>query len=91
MRAPSAKLVVMEPSLESVLFHKGVDRMVVSRFCCRSCRRTPLAGERVFVLDSGHAVCALCHAGLSEAGREGAEPHLVHAAERPLAVRTLAA
>lgn len=81
----------MEPSLESVLFHKGVGAMVMGRVHCDACRRTPLAGERMYVLESGHAVCALCRDDLPEKKRAGAEARLVHAAERPLAVRAIAA
>ena len=79
----------MGASLEAILLRKGLGSMAVSREHCRACRRTPLAGERMYVLSSGRAVCALCRAGLPPEKREGAQAHLVHAAERPLAVRTL--
>ncbi len=79
----------MRLSLESMLLRKGLGSMAVSREHCRACRRTPLAGERVYVLSSGRTVCALCRARLPGDKREGAEAHLVHAAERPLAVRSL--
>ncbi|MEJ7717687.1 MAG: hypothetical protein WKF31_06810 [Thermoleophilaceae bacterium] len=72
-----------------MLLRKGLGSMAVSREHCRGCRRTPLAGERIYVLASGRTVCALCRARLPQEKREGAQAHLVHAAERPLAVRSL--
>lgn len=81
----------MPLNLESMLLRKGLGAMEVTREHCRACRRTPLPGERMYVLASGRTVCTLCSARLPAEKREGAEAHLVHAARRPLTVRTLSA
>ena len=53
---------------------------------CSRCRRTPLIGERLFVLESERALCELCHAQLPERKRGAVRTEMVHASERRLAV-----
>ena len=46
--------------LELALLRRGLHDMTVGLDRCRQCRRTPLMGERVYVLDSGVLLCELC-------------------------------
>lgn len=53
---------------------------------CASCKRTPLAGERLHELDSGTLLCDLCFGALPEEHRLAVRSQRVGASERPLAV-----
>jgi len=53
---------------------------------CSRCRRTPLVGERLHVLESERSVCDLCWSGLPESKRAEIRIERVHASERPLGV-----
>ena len=47
--------------LELALLRHGVDQRAAGRECCARCGRTPLVGERVYLLDErGAVVCELC-------------------------------
>jgi hypothetical protein len=74
--------------LDSLLLRKGLGAVASSRELCRRCGRTPLPGERMYVLGSARSVCALCRPHPSEEMREDAQGHLVHARERPLPIRS---
>jgi hypothetical protein len=69
-------------NLGSLLLRRGLGAMTSSRDLCRGCGRTPLSGERMYVLASGRRVCALCRAALPEDVRDDAEARLVPARER---------
>jgi len=50
------------PDLEIALLRRSVhDLAQTSERCCR-CGRSPLIGERVYVLDHGDTICELCRA-----------------------------
>jgi hypothetical protein len=53
---------------------------------CSSCKRTPLAGERLHELDSGPLLCDLCFGALPEEHRLAVSSQRVGASERRLAV-----
>lgn len=57
---------------------------------CSRCRRTPLVGELVHVLESERLVCQLCVTRLRARDGEPVRSERVHAG-RPLAVAPLAA
>jgi len=49
--------------LELALLRRGVDQRAAGRECCSRCGRTPLLGERVYMLDErGRWSCELCRA-----------------------------
>ncbi len=81
----------MEATLGSMLLRKGVGAMLGGRESCASCRRTPLPGEVLYVLESGRSVCALCRSREPASKREGARPKRVHADKRMLTVSSRAA
>ena len=51
------------PKLELALLRRGLEDMAEGCERCERCRRTPLIGERVYVIDSGAVVCELCRTG----------------------------
>ena len=53
---------------------------------CSKCERTPLAGERLHEMDTGHVLCDLCLVQLPEENRRAVRSERVHAGERALAV-----
>jgi hypothetical protein len=50
------------PELQVALMRRAVDRCDADRERCRSCRRTPLVGERVYLDERGALFCELCRA-----------------------------
>jgi hypothetical protein len=48
--------------LERALLRRGVVQRTADTERCERCRRTPLIGERVYVLDRGGVCCELCRA-----------------------------
>lgn len=58
---------------------------------CSRCRRSPLVGELMHVLESGRRVCSLCVASLPSRQGPPVGSERVHASERPLAVMQRAA
>ena len=58
---------------------------------CSSCKRTPLAGERLHELDSGRLLCDLCFGALPKERRLAVSSQRVGASERRLAVGPRAA
>jgi hypothetical protein len=48
------------PDLELALLRRGLDDLAADCERCHRCRRTPLIGERVYLLESGAIVCELC-------------------------------
>lgn len=52
---------------------------------CASCRRTPLAGERLHELESGRQLCQLCFTKLPDGKRIAVRSRRVHADERHVA------
>ena len=48
------------PDFELALLRRGVDELSAHCERCRHCHRTPLIGERVYVLASGSILCELC-------------------------------
>jgi hypothetical protein len=74
------------PDLASILVRSSIGTLSRSQASCESCRRTPLAGERMHELDGGRTLCDLCFAGLPEEHRVAVRTERVHASERRLAV-----
>lgn len=74
-----------------MLLRKGVGSMMSDRATCSKCRRTPLAGELLHVLERGRVVCTLCLAGLPADEQSPVRSERVHASERHVAVAPRAA
>ena len=64
--------------LELALLRRGLDERLAGSERCTCCRRTPLAGERVYVYDDGMIACALCRQRRQETPRQ---TRLVHGPE----------
>jgi hypothetical protein len=72
--------------IASVLLRKSLGALDADRSTCSRCRRTPLTGELMHELESGHDVCSLC---LAKAGGRDGDPvrtERVRATDKPLAV-----
>jgi hypothetical protein len=74
------------PELASILVRSSIGALPPSTVACGSCRRTPLAGERMHELDGGPTLCDLCFAVLPDDLRVAVRTERVHASERRLAV-----
>jgi hypothetical protein len=72
--------------LAYMLLRKGVGSMKSDRDVCSKCRRTPLPGELLHVLEKGSIVCSLCLRELPEAEQNPVRSDRVHASRRHLAV-----
>ena len=69
-----------------MLLRRSLGSVAPANDNCGTCRRTPLAGERLHELDSGRVVCDLCLAGLPEQDRHAVRSERIHASETRLAV-----
>jgi hypothetical protein len=72
--------------IASILLRNSLGSLHSDRAQCSGCRRTPLIGELMHVLESGRQVCSLC---LSETGGREGEPvrsERVRATDKKLAV-----
>ena len=69
-----------------MLVRSSIGTLATTAASCGDCRRTPLAGERVHVLDGGRMLFDLCFAGLPEDRRKAVRTERVHASDRRLAV-----
>jgi hypothetical protein len=76
----------MSAELASALLRKGVGAMASDRPRCSSCRRTPVPGELLHLLESGRVLCSLCLAKLPEDERGAVRSERMHASERHIAV-----
>ena len=47
-------------ALELALLRQGVEHRDATHERCARCHRTPLAGERIYVTETGPVLCALC-------------------------------
>jgi hypothetical protein len=74
-----------------MILRKSLGSMSSDRADCSKCRRTPLAGELLHVLESGRSVCSLCLRELPATEQNPVRSERVHASERPLAVAPRAA
>jgi hypothetical protein len=72
--------------LARILLRKGVGSMTSDRTKCSKCRRTPLPGELLHVLETGRSVCSLCLRELPATEQNPVRSERVHASERRLAV-----
>ena len=54
--------------LERALLRRGMNQRKATRTGCIRCRRTPLVGERVYLIEPEKMLCELCRP------REGASP-----------------
>jgi hypothetical protein len=53
--------------LELALLRRGVKERKAKRRACARCDRTPLVGERVYMIETGVMVCELCRSGDADA------------------------
>ena len=74
------------PDLASIIVRTSIGMLPSTAASCGSCRRTPLAGERMHELDRGPTLCDLCFAVLPDEQRVAVRSERVHASERRLAV-----
>ena len=74
------------PDLASILVRRSVGALSSGQPQCHSCRRTPLAGERLSETDGGRHLCELCVVETHASGHV-ISVHRVHASERQLPVR----
>jgi len=81
----------MASEIASTLLRTSLQTLTNDRAQCSRCRRTPLTGELMHVLESGRHVCALCVGRLPERDGEPIRSERVHASDRPLAVVARAA
>jgi CRISPR/Cas system-associated protein Cas10 (large subunit of type III CRISPR-Cas system) len=79
------------PDLASLLLRNSVRSVVSGRDGCSVCHRSPLVGEALHEMDSGHWLCDLCLAELPEEERRAVRSERVHASERHLPVAPKAA
>ena len=79
----------MAREIASVIFETSLRALTTDR--CSHCRRTPLVGEVVHMLESGHQVCTLCVGRSPARHGEPVSSKRVRASERPLAVVARAA
>ena len=76
----------MARDLASILLRKSVSRAQDDLVRCHDCRRTPLTGELLHVIQDDRILCSLCLARVPEHERLELATRRVHASERPLAV-----
>jgi hypothetical protein len=79
------------PELAAMLIRRSLGAEAPATDRCADCRRTPLPGERVHELDSGHTVCDLCFAALPDERRLAVRTERVRVDERRLTVAPKAA
>ena len=66
------------PELELALMRRGLDEVAAGCERCARCRRTPLFGECVYIIEGGALLCELCRAVVRAAPLES---RLVHGPE----------
>ena len=74
------------PDLASILVRRSVGALSSGQPQCHSCRRTPLAGERLSETDGGRHLCELCVMDMPDDDRRFVRVERVHASEHHLAV-----
>jgi len=79
------------PDLAGILLRKSARSLDSDRTRCATCHRTPLVGERLHEMDTGHLLCDLCVSSLPEGERRAVRSERVRATERHLAVAPRAA
>jgi hypothetical protein len=81
----------MPREIASLILRRSVGTATSGRSQCACCRRIPLTGETLHVLESERVVCQLCLTSLRARDGEPVRTERVHAADRPLAVMPHAA
>ena len=76
----------MARDLAAILLRKGVRRAQDDLLRCDDCRRTPLTGELLHVLEDDRVLCSLCLARVPQDQRAELSSRRVRASERRLAV-----
>ena len=79
----------MAHDVAAVIFEESLRALTTER--CERCRRTPLIGEVVHLLESGWQVCALCVGRTHAKHGEPVSSKRVRATEQPLAIVARAA
>jgi len=79
------------PDLAGLLLRTSARSLDSGRTRCGGCRRTPLIGERLHEMETGHTLCDLCVAELPVGDRHTVSSERIHAADRHLAVAPRAA
>ena len=81
----------MPKEIAPILVRHSLDALHADGPRCSRCRRSPLVGELMHVLESGRRVCSLCVARLPSRQGSPVASERIHASERPLAVMQRAA
>ena len=81
----------MAKEIASILMRNSLGSLRTDKPHCSRCRRQPLVGELLHVLESGRRVCSLCVARLPSREGEPVATERVRATDRPLAVVARAA
>jgi hypothetical protein len=76
----------MANDMESILIRNSLGSIRHDEPRCSHCRRTPLVGELIHMLDSGKTVCSLCVGELPERDGLPISCERVRSNDRPLAV-----
>jgi len=76
----------MAKEMSSLLMRSTLDSLRNDEPRCSRCRRTPLVGEFLHVLESGKRVCSLCLPPVVAREGEPISAELVRSGERRLAV-----
>ena len=79
------------PDLAGMLLRKSLGSLSSDAADCASCRRVPLAGERLHELETGRVLCDLCLAAMPEESRGEVRSERVRVGERHLTVAPRAA
>jgi hypothetical protein len=72
--------------IASILLRNSLGALHTDRAACSGCHRTPLTGELMHELESGHAVCSLCLAKADGRDGEPVRSERVRATDKPLSV-----
>jgi len=76
----------MAREMSSLLMRNTLDSIRTDEPCCSRCRRNPLVGEFLHLLESGKRVCSLCLPQVVTREGEPVSAELVRSNERRLAV-----
>jgi hypothetical protein len=72
--------------IASILLRKSLGALDADHPTCSRCRRTPLTGELMHELESGHDVCSLCLAKADGRDGEPVRSERMRATDKPLPI-----
>jgi hypothetical protein len=76
----------MAKEIASILMRNSLDALRSDEPQCSRCRRSPLVGELLHLMESGKRVCSLCVARLPSREGDPVSAERVRSSERRLAV-----